>query len=179
MLWRGAGSRNRASASNRMLSMNRYQIDFLHLLVAEQVRFLVIGGQALFFHCRRPTNDLDIWADLEGYSGQGLAGALVEWSHKNPLHTRTLIEHPVVLRPGLQIAFPEFDDVYYLTADGQTISVAPSIGIDILTSIPGHEFDEFFGRSVSWEIDGQQVRVTSLDDTHELAQLKSRNSDLG
>ena len=51
--------------------------EFLELLSANQVRYLVVGGYAVAFHgYPRYTKDLDIWIEFERSNAEKLIAAL-------------------------------------------------------------------------------------------------------
>jgi hypothetical protein len=147
--------------------LNEYQIQFLRLLVAHGVRFLIIGGQARHIYSKAPTRDLDIWADILDASKNALENALVEWSSTHPNHSDSRIEKPAPLRPGVQIKFPDADAAY-LDSKGTLQTITASDGIDILTSIGHAIFTEYYERAATTEVNGITVRVPIQSDLENL-----------
>jgi hypothetical protein len=153
--------------------MNEYHKQFLRLLDRRNVRFLVIGGQARFAHQGAPTSDLDLWVDISHASRAGLEQCLLEWKRMYPAHTLADLTPPLLLRPNLQIKFPDAD-CFYKQADGQMAEITPRDGIDILTSIGDADFDTYFERAVTMTMDGPNIRVLAASDVEGISPLKEK-----
>src|SRR5262245_34500869 len=96
--------------------LNEYQLKFVHHFMRCGVTFLIIGGQARWLLDRQhETRDLDLWVRLGPEDKPKLEHALIAWGTEHPLHTSQNWVAPLRLRPGVQIAFPEYDDVWFLT----------------------------------------------------------------
>jgi hypothetical protein len=122
------------------MSLNSDSKEFLELLNARGVEYLVVGAHSLAFHGRpRYTGDLDV---------------LVRPSDNN---ARIVVE----LLRELGFAGSKFMPVYFAEGD-QVIQLgrAPN-RIDLLTSLTGVTNDDAFSSKVAAEIDGIPVFVLS------------------
>lgn len=154
--------------------LNDYHIQFLHLLVRRNVKFLVVGGQARWLLNRvQQTRDLDVWMSVAEADKPALEQALVAWSAAHPAHTAMPLQAPLPLRPGVQIAFPDCDGVAYMVRTGQIQELSVRDRIDVLTSLAGMEFEECFARGVQYDIDGVAVRALCKSDLDQAALLRS------
>lgn len=112
--------------------------DFLAALVAEQVRFLVVGAHALGVHgVPRATIDLDIWIEATPQNAKRVWAALAAFGA--PLDTLQIVETDfsrpdVVVQLGL-----------------------PPYRIDILTGVSGVTFTEAWGDRVEARFEGVPV----------------------
>lgn len=153
--------------------LNDYHIQFLHHLARCRVRHLVVGGQARrFFQHSHVTRDLDVWASVADADKPALEEALVAWSREHPAHTAMLLVAPLLLRPGVQIAFPDCDGVLYLDRVGEMRELSTADRIDMLTSIAGMSFEECFARAVECDVESVAVRALCAADLAEAERLR-------
>ncbi|MCX7598707.1 MAG: nucleotidyltransferase [Armatimonadetes bacterium] len=117
--------------------------EFLRLLTANGVKYLVVGGYAVSYHgYARATAHMDIWVAADQANAEKLVVALKEFGFDVP-----------ELSPDL---FPQPDMVIRL---GE-----PPLRIELLTDLPGLTFEVAFPRRVVDNIDGVEVSLISLVD---------------
>ena len=131
--------------------------EFLRLLNAHQVSYLIVGGYAVGFHGHpRATADIDIWVPMRADSARQLVAVLRAFGFDVPQLTPTLFLRPdQVIRLG-----------------------APPLRIELLTSIAGVEFDACYARSVPALLGGAEVRMIALDDLKTNKRAAGRHQDL-
>jgi len=129
----------------------------LKLLNSHRVEFLLIGGYAVGLHgYPRGTADLDVWVSMDPENAARLVEALREFGFATPKLTSELfLEEDKLVRMGV-----------------------PPLRIDILTSIPGVNFKESFGRRKVIAVGDLQVPVISLQDLKANKRATGRRQDL-
>jgi hypothetical protein len=170
-----------------MSVLNDYHIQFLHHLLHHNVAFMVVRGQARWLarspasgRAGRPDNnchqtrDLDIWVSIADGDKPALEQALIDWARAHPRHTNQTWNSPLPLRPKVQIAFPEFDHVWYLDRSGEMKEISTADRIDVLTSLEGMDFDECLKHADTHEVDGVSVYAMSPADLDEAAEHRFR-----
>jgi hypothetical protein len=131
--------------------------DFLSLLDAHRVEYLLIGGYAVAYHgYPRATVDLDVWIARTPDNAQRTVAALYEFGFTDP-----------VLRPAL-----------FLEQDRIVRMGVPPFRIEIATTISGVEFDDCYRSRVDAVIDGVVVPVIDLANLRRNKQAAGRNKDL-
>lgn len=133
--------------------------DFLKLLHAHEVQYLVIGGYAVnYYGYSRATADLDVWIALDPENANRLE---------------------VVLR---EFGFPQATSGLFLQPGSVIRMGVPPIRLEILTTISGVEFDNCFPRRIMAELDGIPINFIAIDDLRQnkaaAGRLKDR-MDLG
>jgi hypothetical protein len=131
--------------------------EFLRLLNAHGVEYLLVGGYAVAIHgYPRATVDMDVWVAMQQANAQRIVAALDEFGFALPELTAELFLGPErIVRMG----------------------AAPT-RIEILTSIDGVDFDQCRRRSVSIELDGISVPVIGLADLRANKRAAGRTKDL-
>lgn len=131
--------------------------EFVRSLNDNGVRYLVVGGYAVALHGHpRYTKDLDIWLWLD---------------RENALQTVAALDQFGFGTLGLE---PED----FLVAD-QIIQLGyPPNRIDLLTSLPGVQFDACYTDRVVVEIDGVAVNFIDLENLKKNKQASGRYQDL-
>jgi hypothetical protein len=131
--------------------------EFLQLLNAHQVEYLLVGGYAVGYHgYPRATVDMDIWIG----KGPSTAVKMVE-----------------VLREfGFDV--PNLSADLFLKDDQIVRMGVPPIRLEIFTSIPGVRFEECYPARVVGEIDGVPVSLINLRDLKTNKKASGRNKDL-
>ena len=124
--------------------MNRLPPDFkefLNLLSARQVEYLLVGGYAVGYHgYPRATVDLDIWIAIRPGNAEKVVAALEEFGFSSPELTKELfLEENRIVRMGV-----------------------PPLRLEITTTISGVDFDECYAERVTDTIDGVPVNLISL-----------------
>lgn len=131
--------------------------EFLRLLGAQHVDYLLIGGYAVALHgYPRATIDLDIWVRADAENARRIMAALREFGFDSPLLAEGLFVLPdQIVRFGV-----------------------PPFRIELLTSIAGVVFTECRARAVMLDIDALTVPVISLDDLKINKRAAGRHKDL-
>ena len=131
--------------------------EFLQLLNAHQVEYLLVGGYAVGYHgYPRATVDMDIWI------GKG---------------TATASKMVTVLREfGFDV--PNLSADLFLKDDQIVRMGVPPIRLEIFTSIPGVRFEECYPARILGEIDGVSVSLINLKDLKTNKKASGRNKDL-
>ncbi len=131
--------------------------EFIGLLLAHRVRFLVVGGYAVGVHGHpRYTADLDIWVAVDEGNAQALLGALRDFGFGDlGLNVQDFLYPEIVVQLGY-----------------------PPLRIDLLTSIDGVDFSEAHRRRLEVVLDDVSVPVISRDDLRCNKQATGRAQDL-
>jgi hypothetical protein len=122
--------------------------EFLQLLNAHQIKYLLIGGYAVGYHgYPRATVDMDIWVAIHPQNAARIVAALKEFGFDLPdLDSSLFLEEGKVIRMGV-----------------------PPMRLEILTSISGVAFEECYADRVVDVVDETEVNLISL---HHLKQNK-------
>ena len=131
--------------------------EFLRLLNAHRVDYLIVGGYAVAFHGHpRATADIDIWVPMREDTAQQLVTVLRAFGFDVPqLSTELFLRPDQVIRLG-----------------------TPPLRIELLTTIAGVDFDACDARAVHTTFDGVPVRVIALDDLKTNKRAAGRHQDL-
>lgn len=115
--------------------------EFLKLLSAHKVKYLVIGGYAVGYHgYPRATADMDIWVAAEPRNAKKMVTVLKKFGFDVPgLSEELFLRERQVVRMGV-----------------------PPVKLEITTSISGVEFEECYRERVVATIDGVRVHLISL-----------------
>ena len=115
--------------------------EFLKLLNANSVQYLLIGGYAVSYHgYPRATNDIDIWIAVRPENAKRMATTLRAFGFDTPeLSEGLFLKEKSIVRMGI-----------------------PPMRIEISTGISGVNFDECFAERVIDEIDDVEVNIISL-----------------
>jgi hypothetical protein len=131
--------------------------EFLKLLEAFEVDYLLVGGYAVgFYGYPRPTGDMDIWVSRSPENAEKIVAVLDKFGFSSPDITPNLftLENSIV-RMGI-----------------------PPFKVEIITHIDGVQFDACFGRKESAIIDGCDVDLISLADLKINKQASGRPKDI-
>ncbi|HEX5223142.1 MAG TPA: hypothetical protein VFZ59_26525 [Verrucomicrobiae bacterium] len=132
--------------------------DFLICLNEACVDYLLVGGHAVAYHGYvRPTRDMDVWVAVSPQNAERLVAAVRKF-FGGPLE-------------GLA---PE----WFLDRESVTRFGAVPNQVEILPSISGGDFAAASARSVAATIDGQPVKVISLEDLIANKKASGRLKDL-
>lgn len=130
--------------------------EFLRLLRAEAVEYLLVGGWAVIYHgYLRTTKDLDIWIGV---------------SHDNAERVRR-----VFFKYGFDMAPPV--SVFLENERVLRIGTDPNL-IEIMTSASGVSFDECYRDRIEVEIEGETVNLISLPNLRVNKRAAGRLKDL-
>ena len=131
--------------------------EFLKLLRAHGVEYLLIGGYAVGVHGRpRFTNDLDVWVAIAPANAKRVVEALREFGFEDP---------------GLS-------EDHFLKPDSIVRMGVEPVRIEIATAISGVEFDECYRERVETELNGVPVSVINLHHLRVNKLATGRSKDL-
>lgn len=131
--------------------------EFLKLLNAHEVDYLIVGGYAVAFHGHpRATADIDIWIPMRDQTAHQLVSVLKAFGFDLPQ-----LSPDIFLRP---------DQVVRMGT--------PPLRIELLTTIAGVDFDACRARAVATRFDGIDVHVIALDDLKTNKRAAGRHQDL-
>jgi len=131
--------------------------EFLKLLNANAVEYLLVGGYAVGLHgYPRATVDLDIWIRATLENGARVVGVLRTFGFEgNAPEPSVFVDPRTLIRFGL-----------------------PPFRIEIMTTIDGVEFDGCSKRAQMFDVDGVTVPVISLTDLKANKLASGRHNDL-
>ena len=126
--------------------------EFIELLNAHRVEYLIVGGYALAFHGHpRYTKDIDVWIAAHAENAQKMIKALVEFGF-SALTQADFLEPDNVIQLGF-----------------------PPNRIDILTSIDGVTFESCLPDALVVEVDGVPIQLIGI---HKLIENKTASGRL-
>jgi predicted nucleotidyltransferase len=131
--------------------------DFLRLLNAQGVEYLVVGGYAVgYYGHARATADLDVWIAAHPHNASKMVHVLRDFGFDSEALSAELFLKPdAIIRMGV-----------------------PPIRIEILTSVSGVIFDECYRDRKSDVIDGVPVQLISLSHLKTNKKAAGRHKDL-
>ena len=131
--------------------------DFLQLLNANGVEYLLVGGYAVGYHGYvRATADMDIWIAPSVENARRVVTALQQFGFTLPTSPEELFLKPDnIVRMGV-----------------------PPFRLEVFTSISGVDFTECFAHRVVDTIDGVPVNIISLEHLKVNKQATGRGKDL-
>lgn len=131
--------------------------EFLQLLNAHEVEYLLIGGYAVgYYGYPRATVDMDIWVAINPQNAQQVVTTLKSFGFDLPeLNENLFLQEDQVIRMGV-----------------------PPMRLEILTSISGVEFEACYAERVVDEIDGVAVNLISLAHLKQNKLASGRYKDL-
>ncbi|PSQ95691.1 MAG: hypothetical protein BRD55_08615 [Bacteroidetes bacterium SW_9_63_38] len=131
--------------------------EFIRLLNAHSVRYLVVGGYAVAFHGHpRYTKDLDVWVDPTAENARRLLSALDDFGFGGlDLEERDFVEPDTVVQLG-----------------------HPPNRIDLLASLDGVSFEESFAGRRQTDVGGTGVAFIGLDALRKNKRASGRHQDL-
>ena len=131
--------------------------EFLRLLNASSVEYLLIGGYAVGYHgYPRATADMDIWVAISQDNASKLVDVFKRFGMSDPKLTADLfLERGKIVRMGV-----------------------PPMRIEVLTDIDGVMFEECYADRLTVEIDDQPVTLISRDHLRKNKRASARHKDL-
>ena len=131
--------------------------EFLKLLNAHQVEYLLIGGYAVgYYGYPRATADMDIWIAVHPANAERVVAALKEFGFDLPeLSPQLFLKEWQVIRLGV-----------------------PPVRIELATTISGVNFSECYARRVVDVLDGVEVNLISLNHLKLNKKASGRHQDL-
>ena len=131
--------------------------EFLRLLRARGVEYLVVGGWAVIYHgYPRATDDLDVWIAVSPTNAERIVSVFREF--------------------GFDI--PELSADLFLKDDSLVrIGLAP-VRIEVMTSISGVNFTDCYSRRLETELDEEPVNLINLRYLRQNKKASGRLKDL-
>jgi hypothetical protein len=131
--------------------------EFLRLLDAHGVEYLLIGGYAVNYHgYPRATADMDIWVGVHPANADRIVAALKEFGFDLPdLSPELFLREWQIIRLGV-----------------------PPVRIEIATTISGVDFGECYAERVQDTIDGVPVNLIDLNHLKLNKRASGRHQDL-
>ncbi len=116
--------------------------EFLRLLNAGKVEYLLVGGYAVAYHgYPRATADMDVWVAMSSSNAKKIVGVLKKFGFDNPALSPDLFRtENRIIRMGV-----------------------PPVEIDITTTLSGVIFTECYEHRVVDTLDGIQVNLIDLE----------------
>ena len=131
--------------------------EFIQSLNDNRVRYLVIGGYAVALHGHpRYTKDLDVWIEMKPDNAAKIVKALEQF--------------------GLASLGLKAED--FLVPDQIVQLGYPPNRIDVLTTLPGVEFERCYASRVQVEIGGVAVNFIDLENLKKNKKATGRTQDL-
>ncbi len=131
--------------------------EFLKLLNAHQVEYLLIGGYAVSYHgYPRATADMDIWIAMQPANAKRIVAVLKEFGFDLPeLSPQLFLKEWQVIRLGV-----------------------PPVRIELATTVSGVNFNECYAERIADILDGVKVNLISLRHLKINKKASGRHSDL-
>ena len=131
--------------------------EFLKLLNAHQVEYLLIGGYAVgYYGYPRATADMDIWIASNPTNAEKIITALKEFGFSPPdLSAKLFLKEWQIVRMGV-----------------------PPVRIEIATTISGVNFGDCFAQRVVAQLDGVETNLISLSHLKMNKKASARHQDI-
>ncbi len=131
--------------------------EFLKLLNAHQVEYLLIGGYAVSYHgYPRATADMDIWIALQPANAERIVAVLKEFGFDLPeLSPQLFLKEWQIIRLGV-----------------------PPVRIELATTVSGVNFNECYAERIADILDGVKVNLISLKHLKINKKASGRHQDL-
>jgi hypothetical protein len=131
--------------------------EFFQLLNANNVHYLIIGGYAVAYHgYPRYTKDIDVWIWMNLDNAEKVVKTLREFGFESlGLKTDDFLETDTVIQLGY----------------------APN-RIDLITGVPGVDFEECYPLRIIEEVDGVQLAFIDLENLKKTKRASGRLQDL-
>jgi predicted nucleotidyltransferase len=131
--------------------------EFLKLLAAYKVEYLLIGGYAVgYYGYPRATADMDIWIAMNPANAGKIVAALKEFGFNLPeLSAELFLKEWQIIRLGV-----------------------PPVRIELATTISGVNFSECYAQRVRDVLDGVKVNLISLEHLKANKKACGRHQDL-
>lgn len=115
--------------------------EFLRLLNARQVEYMLIGGYAVgYYGYPRATADMDIWIAINRQNAEKVVAVLREYGFNLPeLSPELFLEEDRMIRMGV-----------------------PPLRLEVITSISGVRFEECYAERVLVMVDDVEANLISL-----------------
>jgi len=128
--------------------------EFLSLLAANKVEYLLIGGYAVgYYGYPRPTGDMDVWVAMTRENAERIVRTFADFAVR--VSAEKFLEENSVVRMGV-----------------------PPFRLEVLTTIDGVDFKECYAARNEVDIDGVHVDLISLSDLRKNKAASGRLKDL-
>lgn len=163
------GSRGRRSNALRLwnccdrplmattIRLHRDFKEFLRLLQANEVEYLLVGGYAVGFHgYPRPTGNLDVWVSRSRANADKLVTVLAEFGFvSEKLIPELFLANKSIVRMGVQ-----------------------PYKLEVINYIDGVDFETCYPKRIESEIDGVMVKVIDLANLKKNKAASGRAKDI-
>lgn len=131
--------------------------EFLQLLTAHNVHYLLVGGYAVgYYGYPRATIDMDIWIAIQPDNASRVVAALQEFGFAQAdLTEEIFLQENRIIRMGV-----------------------PPLRLEILTTISGVEFEACYENRVIAQVDNVEISLISLEDLKRNKKASGRYKDL-
>ncbi|MCJ7730658.1 MAG: hypothetical protein MUO27_12415 [Sedimentisphaerales bacterium] len=131
--------------------------EFLKLLNANNVEYLLIGGYAVgYYGYPRATADMDIWIAMNPANASRIVAVLKEFGFNPPdLSPEMFLKEGQIIRMGV-----------------------PPVRIELVTTISGVSFSECYKKRVVAELDGVKTNLISLTHLKMNKKASARHQDM-
>jgi len=131
--------------------------EFLKLLNAHQVEYLLIGGYAVgFYGYPRATADMDIWIAMNPTNADKIVTVLKKFGfNPSDLSPELFLKEQQIIRMGL-----------------------PPVRIELATTISGVNFSECYAERIAGELGGVKVNLISLKHLKANKKASARHQDI-
>lgn len=131
--------------------------EFIQSLNDNQVRYLVVGGYAVALHgYPRYTKDIDIWVELAPANASRIIRALEQFGFGSlGLKAQDFLEADTIIELGY-----------------------PPRRIDLLTTLPGVDFDQAFASKMVVDMDGLMINFIDMENLIKNKRSTGRAQDL-
>jgi len=131
--------------------------EFLKLLNAHKVEYLLIGGYAVgYYGYPRATADMDIWISMNPANADKVVTVLNEFGFNPPdLSPNLFLKEKQIIRMGI-----------------------PPVRIELATTISGVDFNDCFGQRVITDVDGVETNLISLPHLKANKKASARHQDI-
>jgi hypothetical protein len=131
--------------------------EFLKLLNANKVEYLLIGGYAVgYYGYPRATADMDIWIAMNPTNADKVVAVLKKFGFNDPdLSPQVFLKEKQIIRMGV-----------------------PPLRIEVATTISGVDFSDCFSQRVVAELDGVKTNLISLPHLKANKKASGRHQDI-
>ena len=131
--------------------------EFLKLLNANNVEYLLIGGYAVgYYGYPRATADMDIWIAMNSANADKIVASLKAFGFDSPnLSANLFLKEKQIIRLGI-----------------------PPVRIELATTISGVDFNDCFAKRVIAELDGVKTNLISLNHLKINKKASARHQDI-
>jgi hypothetical protein len=141
----------------KLMDLNPDFKEFIQLLNVHNVRYLVVGGYAVAFHgYPRNTKDIDIWLWLDAANVEHLLRALADFGFASlGLNAADFLEPDQIIQLGY-----------------------PPARIDLLTTVPGVDFEDCYRARLEVQVGEVTVNLIDLENLKRNKRASGRLQDL-